>query len=827
MQNFLLVILTMIFVSFSMGQIVLDNFDSSAVKSIYELSTEGGDSYMDIYDDPADKVEGTASLYVHGVIGEHHPWGSYAQLIYTADSFADAQDWTVSDSLSLWIKVHEAPTRPENFLFRIHLKDQLNDGGDTEEYIYENTTIIDSVSDWFELKVPLIERETDGTTKPNDEGFVLFPSDWGGGTYNNNKLDRDKIVGWNISLITSGWTDPLNIPADSIKISYDNFVRFGVRSAPFMFFNGKVLASSIEASGWGQSTIEVEEGAGFTKGTNALKWVQGDEWNNGWTGITFDIDPAYNMSGVWASDSVKFRMKAEAGTGDMRLQFEDGSAKKGTVFSPVDDGEWHYYSFKLSDLTYQEGTSNFDSSSVSVVGIMAEESAIAGKVIYIDEFWTGNPVIDVAPPNAPTNVKGIANASEHYNVVAWTDVPGEDGAVYNVYASESIISDVTAPDVETVALNVEEGIQGANHYLRYPLNDKVVTYYYAVTCIDSAGNESTPGTDIEGETNTALGVPTISLNPPVDFVADGDISEWISADIDPLVLKPSTNKIGVGAFDNDDDFTANIYMAVDNDYLYVALDMYDDVYSVDGGGDWYLDDAAEMFIGLYNQTKRHSGFDRGAEPDYQLQFRYDGFYGGTPNLGKIYDVGSDNFDFVKYIGAYWCTELKLSLDTLAQDTDDAKFVPENGMRIPLDFSLHDADAAGVRDGMLAFSEANADLSYHGAQYWFYTWIGDTNKVTAIEDNNVNGMPDTYVLEQNYPNPFNPSTTIEYYLPKSAQVNLSIYNVLGQEVTTLVNTRQSAGEQRFVFDASQLSSGVYFYKLQADDFVQVKKMLLMK
>jgi len=149
------------------------------------------------------------------------------------------------------------------------------------------------------------------------------------------------------------------------------------------------------------------------------------------------------------------------------------------------------------------------------------------------------------------------------------------------------------------------------------------------------------------------------------------------------------------------------------------------------------------------------------------------------------------------------------------------------MRIPLDFSIHDADAAAIRDGMLAFSEANDDASYNGAQYWLYMWIGDTNKVTAIERNDINGLPANYVLDQNYPNPFNPNTTIEYHLPKSALVNISIYNVLGQQVTTLVNSRQPAGEQKIVFDGSKLSSGVYFYKLQTDDFVQVKKMLLMK
>jgi cyclomaltodextrinase / maltogenic alpha-amylase / neopullulanase len=89
------------------------------------------------------------------------------------------------------------------------------------------------------------------------------------------------------------------------------------------------------------------------------------------------------------------------------------------------------------------------------------------------------------------------------------------------------------------------------------------------------------------------------------------------------------------------------------------------------------------------------------------------------------------------------------------------------------------------------------------------------------------MPKTFALEQNYPNPFNPSTTIRYQLPQSATVSLKIYDVLGREVQTLVNERQAAGQYSVLFNASGLASGVYFYRLQAGNFVQTKKMMLLK
>lgn len=89
------------------------------------------------------------------------------------------------------------------------------------------------------------------------------------------------------------------------------------------------------------------------------------------------------------------------------------------------------------------------------------------------------------------------------------------------------------------------------------------------------------------------------------------------------------------------------------------------------------------------------------------------------------------------------------------------------------------------------------------------------------------LPDAFALNQNYPNPFNPSTTIAYSLKQASSVSLRVFNVIGQEVATLVNDVQSAGDYAVTLNASSLSSGVYFYKLEAGSFVSVKKMMLLK
>jgi hypothetical protein len=84
-----------------------------------------------------------------------------------------------------------------------------------------------------------------------------------------------------------------------------------------------------------------------------------------------------------------------------------------------------------------------------------------------------------------------------------------------------------------------------------------------------------------------------------------------------------------------------------------------------------------------------------------------------------------------------------------------------------------------------------------------------------------------MLEQNYPNPFNPSTTIHFSVPSSEFVTLKVFDVLGNEVATLVNEEQPAGNYEIEFSPAGLSSGIYFYKLHAGSFVETKKMILIR
>jgi hypothetical protein len=117
---------------------------------------------------------------------------------------------------------------------------------------------------------------------------------------------------------------------------------------------------------------------------------------------------------------------------------------------------------------------------------------------------------------------------------------------------------------------------------------------------------------------------------------------------------------------------------------------------------------------------------------------------------------------------------------------------------------------------------DGDYTYRLKQIDFdgtYTYSEEVNVTVEI--------PLEYSLEQNYPNPFNPSTTIKYSIPEEGFVKLAVYNMLGEEVSMIVNGIQKAGRYEVNFNASQLSSGVYIYRLETTNFTSSKKLMLMK
>lgn len=828
MKKLLLSFLFMIWMSVDALPQMIESFDQNlAADTTYQFYHEGSPSRIDYLVNTTDFTQGTGSGQFNFVIGAHHQWGSNAQLIKTLPD-GEFWDWSATDSLSLMIKVVNPPAIPVNMVFRIHLMDKTSATGNTEQWIYEHTTILDNQSSWVELKIPIKILGTDGSMNPVDSGFVIFPSSWGGAPgnfWNNQEFDWDKISGFGIAAVTTGWSPSGNLPADSVLVRFDAFKRFGNRPVPAVIFNGIQFMGNLSVFTWGQSAMEVVNGAGPSPNSNAIKWTQGNEWGNGWTGWGLNVSPTFNLAGAWQVDSVKFKLKCPPGTGALRVQFEGGGGKKGLVFTPTGDDQWHSYKFALRDLVFQDNTTFFDSSNVNVAQIMAEASGVAGTVIWMTDWWTGSPNFDVIAPVAPQQVAAFAET--YQNVVTWQDVPNETGEKYDIFYSKQPITDINAPGVEVVKLGVPENSQLIEHLLLAPNTDQLVTYYYAVMCKDFAGNLSALSQNSQAVTNTAKGRATVSLAAPTNtFVADGNLQEW--AGITPFRMFPSD---GTGfvvtntTVSGDNDLSALGYVAADNQFLYVAFDVNDDIIVKNTQPQSYLNDAADIYLGLYNwHGFPHTNYRRGSEPDYHIRFAWNRVIIDNLGVDSLVGTGPDYYWEEKFPSGY-VVEFRVRWTDLAVPGNDEVFTPVEGYRIPIDFSFNDADATGSREGILTYSPYNEDQSWNDVSRWLYTWIGNKWEPTDVNDDNMS--PDKYALSQNYPNPFNPSTSIKYAIEKPGMVSLKVYDVLGREIATLVNQEQTTGVYTVQFDASALSSGIYFYKLESGSFSQVNKMMLIK
>jgi hypothetical protein len=134
-------------------------------------------------------------------------------------------------------------------------------------------------------------------------------------------------------------------------------------------------------------------------------------------------------------------------------------------------------------------------------------------------------------------------------------------------------------------------------------------------------------------------------------------------------------------------------------------------------------------------------------------------------------------------------------------------------------------------------DANGNLTNEISQYWDGTqWENNSQYIytweTLLSTNNKNILAEVFTLHQNYPNPFNPVTTLQYDLPEDALVSITIYDIMGRQISTLVSSQQNAGYKSIQWNATNnagqpVSAGLYLYSIEAGQFRQTKKMVLLK
>jgi len=212
---------------------------------------------------------------------------------------------------------------------------------------------------------------------------------------------------------------------------------------------------------------------------------------------------------------------------------------------------------------------------------------------------------------------------------------------------------------------------------------------------------------------------------------------------------------------------------------------------------------------------------------YDSSSPYDGGYQVLPrSTADILENGTIPVELVSFLATALENKVKLEWTT-ATETNNSGFEiqksTENSSWEKVSFVEGKGTSTEINSYVYVDNNVSAGkYSYRLKQIDFDGTVSYSSVIEVVV-----GVPVEYELAQNFPNPFNPTTNIRFSLPEQANVNLTVYNVLGQEVATVVNETLEAGIHNFNFNAANLNSGVYYYRIKTDNFVEVKKMMLVK
>lgn len=333
--------------------------------------------------------------------------------------------------------------------------------------------------------------------------------------------------------------------------------------------------------------------------------------------------------------------------------------------------------------------------------------------------------------------------------------------------------------------------------------------------------------DINSDNNLDIAVCAYGENKILWYMNNG------SGLFTPKVVDPNLNepqKIKIGDMDNDGDLDIVVTTLDTNNTVVLYLNNGAEVFSrstlVTGQkssaldiGDWDGNNTLDIIVGFDKGTSVGS-----AKRDIAVLLN-----NGQANFSdstiavleertdvlKLVDVDKDDdLDIIFGSGSAGIFPLRLALNSDGS-FESIKDITNRAVRV-YGIAAEDINEDGVVD-IVASDQVNSTNN-------LLLLVGSIETSISRE---LSIMPTAFDLNQNYPNPFNPSTNIKFTVPRNAHVVLKVFNVLGEEVATLVNKRMSPGNYNANFDAKNLTSGIYFYTLFSDNFIQTKKMLLLK
>ncbi|MGE5795263.1 MAG: T9SS type A sorting domain-containing protein, partial [Ignavibacteria bacterium] len=351
--------------------------------------------------------------------------------------------------------------------------------------------------------------------------------------------------------------------------------------------------------------------------------------------------------------------------------------------------------------------------------------------------------------------------------------------------------------------------------------------------IRHGGTDIGEGNEINGLTMGAIGRGTTIDHIEV-FQNNDDGFEWFGGTVNCKYL--------VSSFNGDDGFDHDEGIRGTNQFLFEIQDAnFGNHFGEHDGGTDPEDGLPFAFPQTFNATLLGSGMNS-ENPDNSYSFLLRDFWGGSykncifgdyaGGAVNVEDLASGNDSRIRmengqivFNNNIWFNYADGSTFpelVRAQPGSDSAFVSDYLSAADNNNIIEDPSLAGIsrlRDGGLDPRPASASPAYQNLADYIVTGIRETANSKVV--------PNKYVLSQNYPNPFNPSTTIHFGLPEAGHVKLIVYNILGQAVTTLINGFRNSGTYNVTWNASNLTSGIYFYRIESGNFVSVKKMTLLK
>jgi hypothetical protein len=300
---------------------------------------------------------------------------------------------------------------------------------------------------------------------------------------------------------------------------------------------------------------------------------------------------------------------------------------------------------------------------------------------------------------------------------------------------------------------------------------------------------------------------------------------------------------------NDADLSAKVWTAWDDTWFYLYEEVRDDTLAANATNVWEEDELELKFDPQPTDSVTNSVWDT----RLTILRPGPGVVAGD-SLNNITDASLKKWARIKITGGY-ALELAIKWSVIRSGTETITPAANNifGMAI----NQHDNDGRARRQASIMWAAVMRDAvwntpKYHGTVKFLAdnklqfiarnNMTGRTNIIpydgsnytppTGVEENDIAELPLEFSLSQNYPNPFNPATQIRYSLKEGVQVSLRIYNVMGNMVATLVDQKQSPGNYGVFWDGRDrqgklVSTGIYFYKIQAGSFTQIRKMALVK